>query len=76
MQAYILTVLQGGMYGTALHAASHGGHAGIVKLLLESGADVNSLGESSYCPPRGIIENTLQAQEPLGAPRPYGSKIS
>ncbi|KAJ6592580.1 ankyrin repeat-containing domain protein [Mycena capillaripes] len=65
---------RGGKYGTALHAASHHGHAEIVKLLLENGANVNSLGDSSCFLSRVITENALQAPEPLGATRPYGSE--
>ncbi|KAJ6524900.1 ankyrin repeat-containing domain protein [Mycena vulgaris] len=55
---------KGGKYGTALHTASHTGRAEIVKLLLENGADVNSLGESSCCPSRGIIEMHSKLQNP------------
>jgi ankyrin repeat protein len=35
---------QGGVYGTALQAASARGHAEIVRQLLERGADVNAQG--------------------------------
>ncbi len=35
---------QGGVYGNALQAASHGGHGEIVRQLLERGADVNAQG--------------------------------
>ena len=34
--------MQGGEYGSALHAAAGEGHEGIVRLLLENGADVNA----------------------------------
>jgi hypothetical protein len=44
---------QGGHYGNALQAASHGGHKAVVKLLLDKGADVNAQG--------GRYSNTLQA---------------
>ena len=33
---------QGGVYGNALQAASYRGFGGIVKMLLECGADVNA----------------------------------
>ena len=35
---------QGGTYGSALQAASNGGHEAVVALLLEKGADVNTQG--------------------------------
>ncbi|KAF8160167.1 ankyrin repeat-containing domain protein [Pholiota molesta] len=44
---------QGGRFGTALQAASHGGHEAVVKLLVEQGADVNAQG--------GYYSNALQA---------------
>ena len=44
---------QGGKYGYALQAASHGGHEAIAKLLIEKGADVNRHG--------GKYGNALQA---------------
>ena len=36
---------QGGQYGTALQAASSGGHEEVVEMLLDKGADVNAQGE-------------------------------
>jgi ankyrin repeat protein len=38
---------QGGPYGTALCAASSGGHEQVVKLLLNKGADVNAQDEDN-----------------------------
>jgi len=35
---------QGGLYGSALQAASSGGHKGVVQMLLAKGADVNAQG--------------------------------
>ncbi len=35
---------QGGLYGNALQAGSHGGNHDIVELLLEKGANVNAQG--------------------------------
>lgn len=37
--------VQGGNYGNALQAASAGGHKGIVQLLLDKDADVNTQGD-------------------------------
>ncbi|KAF2186078.1 hypothetical protein K469DRAFT_574043, partial [Zopfia rhizophila CBS 207.26] len=36
----------GGYYGTALKAASDGGHEKVVEMLLSNGADVNAQGGS------------------------------
>jgi hypothetical protein len=49
---------QGGLYGTALQAASCGGHDGVVQRLLENGADVNSRG--------GLHGTALQAASTWG----------
>ncbi|KAJ7671899.1 ankyrin repeat-containing domain protein [Mycena olivaceomarginata] len=38
----------GGKYGSALQAASYGGHIAIVRLLVEKGADINARG-GEYC---------------------------
>jgi ankyrin repeat protein len=50
--------LQGGNYGTALQAASAGGHSRSVRLLLDAGADVNLMG--------GKYGSALQAAQQNG----------
>ncbi|EXL65189.1 hypothetical protein FOPG_18575 [Fusarium oxysporum f. sp. conglutinans race 2 54008] len=49
---------EGGEYGNALQAASHGGNLEIVRLLLDKGADVNAQG--------GVYGNALQAASSEG----------
>lgn len=49
---------QGGVYGSALQAASRGGHEKVVQLLLNPGADVNAQG--------GTYGSALQAASSKG----------
>ncbi|KZP06632.1 ankyrin, partial [Athelia psychrophila] len=49
---------RGGLFGSALQAASHMGHSTVVQLLLDHGADVNAQG--------GLYGNALEAASSMG----------